>query len=258
MMFCRYCGHKLSEDEVFCAECGKKLDVEENKAAAPSHTQHIDSIQPNQPQALDKKSVGKKAKIPVFQMLAIVISLVALLISMFSLIVVMNNKSTTEQQNTSTLTVEEAKTIVSELITAGEKIERDIYASGLDYAVNDYIELGVGVSYYAVTDSDYQSIADIKAATEAVYTKSFAETNFYDAFEGVTPRYVEQNGKLYVLPGGIGSGSRDWKMDTLTIKVQSGNMVWIEMNLEDYGSIVTKQILLKKENGKYLLESSVF
>ena len=115
-------------------------------------------------------------------------------------------------------------------------------------------------TYYAVTDPNYQSIADIKAAVESVYTKQVATEHFYkNRIDNTShPAFIEENGKLYVSPGGIGGGYT-WDIDGLTmLKAENPNVVFIQIECEGYGSITNETIKICKENGKWLLGSVIY
>ena len=155
------------------------------------------------------------------------------------------------------LTVSDATAFIQGLIKSGQKLEMDILVGfDLPYSENDYLDMRQ-IRYYAVSDPDYQNIADIKSATESVYTKAYAENHLYQIFEGDSPKYIEQNGKLYVNPLGIGGGTT-WHIDTLTILFQSPNMALLELDAESYGEVMPETIMIKKVNGKWLLDSKVF
>ena len=87
-----------------------------------------------------------------------------------------NDTPTAETQTS--LTESEAKKLLKTLIPSAKKLESLIYGSSLPYSQSDYVVKGV-TTYYAVTDPNYQSIADIKAAVESVYTKQVATEHFY-------------------------------------------------------------------------------
>ena len=153
--------------------------------------------------------------------------------------------------NEPSLTGEEAKEILSELIPAGTEMMSIGYGGSLSFSMDDYVEDGY-YTYYAVTDPNYQSIADIQAALEKVYTQKYIE-NTFRGFE----QFIEQNGKLYVAPGGIGGGT-NWNLDTLRILSQSTHVALIELEAEIYGEVFTQTIELQKIDDKWLLNSSLF
>lgn len=152
--------------------------------------------------------------------------------------------------NEPSLTDEEAKEILSELIPAGTEMMGIGYGGALQFSMDDYVEDGY-YTYYAVTDPNYQSIADIQAALEKVYTQQYIE-NTFRGFE----QFIEQNGKLYVAPGGIGGGTT-WNLDTLRILSQSADVAVIELEAESYGDVFMQTIEIQKVDGNWLLNSSV-
>lgn len=157
------------------------------------------------------------------------------------------------------LTESEAKNLLKTLIPSAQKIQSLIVGGSLPYSQSDYVVKGV-TTYYAVTDPNYQSIADIKAAVESVYTKQVATEHFYkNRIDNTSyPAFIEENGKLYVSPGGIGGGYT-WDIDGLTmLKTENPNIVFIQIECEGYGSITNETIKLCKENGKWLLGSVIY
>lgn len=152
--------------------------------------------------------------------------------------------------NEQSLTNEEAKEILSELIPMGKEMMGIGYGGALQFSMDDYVEDGY-YTYYAVTDPNYQSIADIQAALKKVYTQQYIE-NTFRGFK----RFTEQNGKLYIAPGGIGGGTT-WNLDTLRILSQSADVAVIELKAESYGDIFTQTIEIRRVDGKWLLNSSV-
>ncbi len=113
------------------------------------------------------------------------------------------NDISTDETKTS-LTEPEAKNLLKMLIPSAQKLQGLIFGGSLPYSQSDYVVKGV-TTYYAVTDPNYQSIADIKAAVESVYTKQVATEHFYkNRIDTLHPAFIEENGKLYVSPGGIG------------------------------------------------------
>lgn len=168
-----------------------------------------------------------------------------------------NDTPTAETQTS--LTESEAKKLLKTLIPSAKKLESLIYGSSLPYSQSDYVVKGV-TTYYAVTDPNYQSIADIKAAVESVYTKQVATEHFYkNRIDNTSnPAFIEENGKLYVSPGGIGGGYT-WDIDGLTmLKTENPNVVFIQIECEGYGSITNETIKICKENGKWLLGSVIY
>lgn len=156
-----------------------------------------------------------------------------------------------------TLTVPQAQEILTQLIPLAKEVEGIIYGSNLPYSETDFIDVGQE-RYYAVTDQNYQNIADIKAAVESVYTPSYAEERFYPtAFETDYPRYREQNGKLYVSPGGIGGGTT-WNLDTLTIVSSTATEAVLQVEGENYGEVLPYSITIQKVGNNWRLNSSVF
>ena len=58
----------------------------------------------------------------------------------------------------------------------------------------------------------------------------------------------------YVIPGGT-----TWNIDGLTmLKTEDPNIVFIQIECEGYGAITNEQIVLCKENGKWLLNSVIY
>lgn len=159
------------------------------------------------------------------------------------------------------LTAADAIKILMALIDSD--IVRFHYISGLDPTDGDgsipsYIIYN-SEGYFLTDHRLYKNIVDIKTATEAVFTKEFAEKELYpSAFKETTPTYIERNGRLY-FSGMTRSNVPSIVPSTLTIENQTADT----LNLQVYRYFVhdnSAQIYplsLKKENGKWLLNSSI-
>ena len=167
------------------------------------------------------------------------------------------DNSLTNTHQTS-LTESEAKEILRELLPAAQRLQGLLFGSSLSYSESNYLFKGQ-TKYCAVTNPNYQSIQDIKETVETIYTKQCATERFYNSvFDTFYPRYIEQDGKLYVSPGGIGGGYT-WNMDSLTIlKTEDPNVVFIQMEREGYGETTNETIELCKENGKWLFNTVIY
>lgn len=114
--------------------------------------------------------------------------------------------------------------------------------------------------WYPVADERFASIEDLKAFAETYYTYDYAQAVLYSsAFAGDYPKYMEQDGVLYINNdvGGLGWGIQ-WQFDTAVIAAQTENSVTLSIDTllfdEPDG---TKLLVLTKVNEEWRLDSSI-
>jgi hypothetical protein len=190
----------------------------------------------------------------------------ALLLSSCSNMAVTPSVSKTKSSAVSNaaLTAADLKKLLSVQIPKGFDIYVIFEGGGLDAKTTGALSSsGTDKYFFPVSSDKYSSIAQIKSTTEELFTKEFAEKEFYiSGFTGENgnqPRYKEQNGTLYVNTdiGGLGWGI-EWLTDTLTIKSQSATEIVVEMDTKLFDNPSDKkQLTLKSQNGKWLIDSSL-
>lgn len=119
--------------------------------------------------------------------------------------------------------------------------------------------------YYERDMPGIQTLADLKAYVESVYTVEYAEKELYISLnptvnEVSTPHYKEFNGKLYVNVniGGMGFTPTTWLTDTMVITPQKDGYYHLEMDTLDLSIPDGKKILrVKRVDGDLRLDCSI-
>lgn len=171
------------------------------------------------------------------------------------------------------LTDEEARELLARLVPKAEEINEIFFGEGLPAVDEAYENEPVATAYYPVhPDFGYKSIAEIKAAAEAVYSKRYLEGIYVTAFRGVTsessdgvidtsvsPRYKEISGELRVDVFADKNELRT-KPDVSTAKVveKTSEYVKVSMNYTSGESSGTMTVLLTVQEGVWLLDSPTY
>lgn len=126
-----------------------------------------------------------------------------------------------------TLSLEQAKELLQEMLPKAIKV------------CNVYLNCDVQIEptqdgeypkdgYFKVTDGRFSDIEELKAYTETVFTKEFAQTYFYqygiDGTKEVEPTFVMRGNQLWVRDGATGM-AMEWLVDTAEIKKQTDNSI---------------------------------
>ena len=159
----------------------------------------------------------------------------------------------------------------SELIPAAAEINDIFFGEGLPvYSREEYPEayqmtVGADPDYDFITlEAKYQSIEDIKAAAEAVYTTDYLMgiyglvfDGFYDANIGhIAARYTQDsNGfsKHNKIEPQI-SGAREYDMNSAKILMKNDSYATIEVNSTYEGESSSVRIRMKNQDGIWLLD----
>jgi len=129
-------------------------------------------------------------------------------------------------------------------------------------------EYNIGAQYFEVAyDAKYRNMASIKNAAESVYSKSYLNTVYQLAFEGIesekiTPRYKEVEGVLYV---DIAHRSLDIRtvidLTSAVIIKNTPSQVKIQVNYTldgEENSDGKMTLTLINQNGVWLLDAPTF
>lgn len=171
---------------------------------------------------------------------------------------VASSKPASVSEAATEMSVEDAKTLLKEKIDAGMNL-LTVYMGG-SIQFDEKSQLAGNTNYCLVTDENYKSIADLKAATEKVYSKKIAEETLYmDQFDGENARFKEADGKLYVNQDIGGKGiSAEFDVDTLTIVSQTPDTMVVSMDYSRFDEAQGKaEITLVKENDNWVLDSKI-
>lgn len=135
------------------------------------------------------------------------------------------------------MSAEELKTLLEDLMPKSDEIH-GIYSGGglqtdaeADLPAPDENEQ----QFVPVTDDRFHSVQDLTEYTESVYTKEYAQENFYQyALEGPYIRYREQGGELWMDLAQGGGGGWIWNIATAEISSQEGDFLVVSMECMDY------------------------
>lgn len=111
-------------------------------------------------------------------------------------------------------------------------------------------------SYKRVVDSEFQSVADIKAYLDNTYTADCVKKDFFDRLmQEDNPRYRDYEGKLYVNCEGEGHGySVSYVLDTLKILRQEEGEIEVQIDTNCAGTMGESIFIIKKEGEHWLLD----
>lgn len=105
--------------------------------------------------------------------------------------------------------------------------------------------------YVPVTDENYPTVAALKEATEKVFTKEYAEENFYVwGFEEEFARYRDVDGQLCMDIGQGGGLDKQWDSDSCEVVSEDEETIVVTVDYLNYDSIRTAELtLVKTEDG---------
>lgn len=133
--------------------------------------------------------------------------------------------------------IKELKALLEELMPKSDEI-RDIYSGGglqadTESPLPEPDENGQ--QFVPVLDSRFRSLQDLTDYTESVYTREYAQENFYQyALEGPYIRYKEVDGVLCIDLNQGGGGGLQWNTATAEIASRDGNSLTVSMQCMDY------------------------
>lgn len=177
--------------------------------------------------------------------------------------------SSCDVYNANKLDEKEVKTLLEELLPVGLDVTYVFFMED-SLECNKDPRTKLNNDYYLVVSDKFKSISDIKAYTESVFKKEFAQEYFYrDAFDDEPPKFIEKDNKLYadLYIWGIGNDLKEYNLDKLEIISQTDDEIvvateYIYGYYDDDGIPFDEKemfnICLKKENDKWLLNSKVF
>jgi hypothetical protein len=158
------------------------------------------------------------------------------------------------------LTEKEGKAILNRLIPEAEELYGMFNGTGA-FQVDKSKTIPGQEGYALVTDEAFKTVADLKKAVEAVFTKELAEAVFYSRYltpaKGDRPLYQDYEGKLY---NDTRNGGHGWAtaylIDTAKLISQKDNAAELVIDttvLDDPADPLTVRI--EYVNGKWLLAS---
>lgn len=167
------------------------------------------------------------------------------------------------------VTKEEAVQICEDLFSKADEVYTIFYmglpteADTMEYP--NALDENEMEQFYPVISDEYQSIDDIKAFTESVFTDEFAEENFYiyleesENTESGLPLYQEVDG---VLCKNANNGGKGWGLfyhpETLEILSQDEDTLVLEMETTLFDEPDEKGVVtLRNKEGKWLLDSTI-
>ena len=163
-----------------------------------------------------------------------------------------------------TLTEEEALAILRERIEASYELNDIYFGEGLK--TDPYEDNGEAFQYVFVSlDEKYQSVTDIRVATEAVFSDAICGKLYAKAFTGfddgqviVYARYIEEGGVLTadVKYTGIKT-ERDFLFETAKVVKNSQNFVVFEIERAMHDKPVRIELTLSPD-GRWLLNSYTY
>lgn len=177
-------------------------------------------------------------------------------------------------------TEDEIRARVEELLTASGAINDIFFGEGLPVYARDsaseedsgrYAALGADMDTYEYVreDSPYRTIEEIKAAAEAVYSRSYLEALYEIGFVGyadetvgtMAARYYERDGYLFKSMAfePLVENVRTYDVSTLRVEKPSGD-TYVNFSLESECGGETERINLSltKQDGEWYLDSPTY
>ncbi|NLK39419.1 MAG: hypothetical protein GX303_04115 [Clostridiales bacterium] len=163
-------------------------------------------------------------------------------------------------------TDEEIAVLVEERVKASQELNEIYFGDGLPV---DILRASVGHYQYVSKKSPYQSIDQIKKATQEVFSSEYSNLLFSNAFSGtneqgvgiVYARYTEKDNELmmYSQFEAILTGTRTYHFDTIKVLKKNGKRIIVEVDTEDdSGTELVVRLKLVNENGKWLLDTPTY
>lgn len=165
------------------------------------------------------------------------------------------------------MTDAEAREILSGLVPLSQELNEIFFGDGLPLEDENAepMESVSGGQYLRVAkDAKYQSVDEIKAAAESVYTAEYLQNSVYPmAFDGVDdarPRYAMRDG---VLCRNLSSVSftveNRLRFDEATVSDTGYDVAELSVPYEDAdGNRSNIKITLRRQNGKWLLDTPTY
>ena len=167
---------------------------------------------------------------------------------------------------------EEALAVLTDLVPRSHEINVIFFGEGLptEGGHDEYTE----TAYFPVTsDCKYQTVRQIRAAAEKIYSMSYLESVYVTAFVGMTatsedglldnnvsPRYKEINGKLSADASYRGLNIRG-KLTVTACEIEKKTPDYVAVKtecLDENGEKVTLTLLLTLENDVWLLDGPTY
>lgn len=153
---------------------------------------------------------------------------------------------------------EELITAVRELEPKARELYSVIYGNEIERSM-----LEESNGYYLVTDSRYQSVADLKSAMSEVFSESYIKVLSNTAFEGVSAdegaidaKYLEIGGKLYVNPEVTADFSEQREFDLESIEIVKQNRFKAKVAVSSGDDVL--EVTMQKEDGVWKFDSSIY
>ena len=177
-----------------------------------------------------------------------IISLWLVAITVFSMTACINNKN--EEINSKNI-----EKYLPQILENQIKIENIYRGIGLLTKDAQYVADSNGQCFVEVTEKDFATMAMLKEQTEKVYTKEYAEENFYKfAFDKNYARYKEVDGKLCSDIGIGGALDRQWSPETFKVISEDDNTITISVEYMNYNSVFLANIIFLKSDGKLIID----
>lgn len=154
----------------------------------------------------------------------------------------------------------DSKELVLNIYDTWQQMNMDVWIVGPAISESDLYPLGEDdeALYLKVNDDKFNSIMDIKSATEEVCTKNGAEKMFYNNYLTQSKIYCEEDGSLFRLQAEIPT---NYGGELVNFKILEEKKDYIRSEMEfsdsELESDYTIDIILVMENGKWLVDNLV-
>ena len=179
-----------------------------------------------------------------------------------------NNNVSSSPQPTVSITEDEAKAIITDLIPKAANFYRSVFNGGSSFQTNTSVTIPGFENYVLVDDDRIKSSADLKSWVEEVFTPEMAELIFFSRYMrdldkplssfdplDYTPLYYDYDGKLFVDSGNGGRGfAFDWDYSSIKITELKDDVIIADIDrylFEEFDE--TSSIILVKRDAQWLI-----
>lgn len=150
-----------------------------------------------------------------------------------------------ETENAENLpTEDEAKQVVSAL-----GLLDTLYSGGIEKDMESTFKNEAGTAYFKVTDSRFQSAAELRTFVSEHFADSFINSEYSDLLGGDSPLYTDFEGALYGRDMARGGRYSFGNAPAVKVEKANGEGAVVQTEFDDMGAVTKLNISVEKADG---------